>query len=576
MRGEGAVKVCEICGARFRSARTTCPLDGGELRALPDPLLGQVIAGRYLVLERIGAGGMGVVYRAKHEVVGGDVALKFLSPQLAYEPSNRARFLREARAANRINHEHIIDITDYGETDDGRVYLVMEYLVGVPLNEEIANGALPVPRALDIAIQCARALARAHELGVVHRDIKPDNIYLLDGHRHDFVKILDFGLAHMKGELRVTATGTVFGTPEYMAPEQARGRPIQPSADLYSLGCVLFEMLTSQLPFQGSAPDLIVKHLREPPRPPSHLRPGIAPELDQIVTRLLSKAPADRFGSALELADALEALLGRDDTGAPTPPPRARMDVGTARDTLPSVGAVVASWEARFETLVGLVPRAHPDGPPSWLSDAIGELGRAVRQLVALRDALSERVTVALSCEGDVRRTRLRIGNALDALAADEAELRRQRDEAATRVQEARGRRDQVASALIEAWRSLPRASEAGPSHDDLRAIAAAGALARIHLDASETIEEVEGCLVDLDARREDLEFQISQLKGRLAGLSAVSEVDLDALREQTRALDRQLQEQLDHVVALAAPLMQHFMTFPHLHDALRAPPGEH
>ncbi len=573
-QGGVEVKVCEVCGARFRSSRGTCPLDGGRLQALPDPLIGQLIAGRYLVSERIGAGGMGVVYRARHEVVGGDVALKFLSPQLAYEPANRARFLREARAANRINHEHIIDITDYGETDDGRVYLVMEYLVGVPLNEAIAQDALSIPRALGIAIQCARALARAHELDVVHRDIKPDNIYLLDGYERDFVKLLDFGLAHMKGELRVTTTGTVFGTPEYIAPEQARGAPIHPSADLYSLGCVVFEMLTGQLPFQGSPPDLIVKHLREPPPPPSRFRPDIGPDLDAAVLRMLRKDPSDRFPSALELARALEGCLDRRGARGPLPSFEAPAPVeAPARDTLPGFGAVVSDWQARLRVLLELLPRAHPDEPPAWLPAKLQELEAAVDELVALHDALGQRVTVAVSCEGEVRRTRLRLGHAIDALADDDAELRRRHDELTRRLAEARQRHAQVLPALLDAWRGLPPVPNDAPKGEELRALAAAGALARLRLDTAQAIAELEEERRSLDARREDLAFQTSQLKGRLAGLSAASEVDLDALRTQTRALDRRLQDQLDKLVGLAAPVVRHFASFPALRGALRNGP---
>src|SRR5690606_5533071 len=170
-----------------------------------DPLLGRTIGGRYVITETIGRGGMGQVYRARHEIVGRDVAIKFLSPDLAVEATNRRRFLREAKAANRIDHGHIIDITDYGETEGGLVYLVMEYLDGESLAEVIDRGPLGTPRAVTIAMQMASALARAHELDVIHRDIKPDNVFLLrKAGGGDFVKLLDFGLAKMKGEIRLT------------------------------------------------------------------------------------------------------------------------------------------------------------------------------------------------------------------------------------------------------------------------------------------------------------------------------------------------------------------------------------
>ena len=267
---------CTICGAKWRGEPRVCPLDGGELEQLPDALLGRTIGGRYVITEKVGAGGMGTVYRARHDVVGRDVAIKFLSPDLAGDPTNRRRFLREAKAANKIDHEHIIDITDYGETPDGLVYLVMEFLEGESLADTIGRGPLPVPRAVDIARQMASALSRAHELDVIHRDIKPENVHLLRRAHGggDFVKILDFGLAKMKGEIRLTATGAVFGTPEYMAPEQARGTPLTGKADLYALGCVLYEMLTGEPPFDGPTPDLILKHMRETAPPPSERAPS--------------------------------------------------------------------------------------------------------------------------------------------------------------------------------------------------------------------------------------------------------------------------------------------------------------
>ncbi|MFN7699163.1 MAG: serine/threonine-protein kinase, partial [Deltaproteobacteria bacterium] len=165
---------CAICGHRYHDRASgrvaVCPFDGGRLVPLPDPLVGRVISGRYTLLEKIGQGGFGVVYRAHHDIVGREVAIKFLLPEISADPNNRERFLREARAANRIDHEHIIDINDFGQTDDGFVFLVMELLEGCSLSVEIARGPLGLARTLDIATQCASALSRAHELDIVHRD----------------------------------------------------------------------------------------------------------------------------------------------------------------------------------------------------------------------------------------------------------------------------------------------------------------------------------------------------------------------------------------------------------------------
>ncbi len=578
------MKICQICGARFRGDPTTCPLDGGNLVPLPDPLVGRTIAGRYVIEERIGAGGMGTVYRAKHEVVGRDVAVKFLSPELAYEPSNKTRFLREARAANRINHEHIIDITDFGETDDGLVFLVMEFLDGVPLNEEIARGPLPLPRALIVTMQLSQALARAHELDVVHRDIKPDNIFLLRGYDGDFVKILDFGLAHMKGELRVTATGTVFGTPEYMSPEQARGAPMQMSADLYSLGCVVFEMLTGVLPFQGSTPDLILKHLREPARAPSFHDPRIPTEIDRMVLKLLEKRAEDRYASAHVLAEEVKQHLEqlresqRPSVGDTTiVEPRKRRDSIThKRDKSPSATGLVQRWRERVEVFRALVPRAHPIDPaPEWLLPAIEGLADQVELLGALHEDLAVKISASSSQEGQARDVRMRIGRALDALSSEETRVRSQLADAESRTTEARARIAQVTPALQAQWAQLPiHAPDAGLTDEVVKALAAVGALAQIRLESRQLVHTLEKDRRRLLAECDDLEFQVGQLKGRLGGVSAATEVDLDDLRRQTLELDRRLQERLDAVAREAEPVVRHFMSFSHLRDVVRSTHG--
>lgn len=572
------MKVCEICGARFRGDPAACPLDGGTLVPVPDPLVGRTLAGRYVIEERIGVGGMATVYRAKHEVVGRDVAIKFLSPDLAYEPTNKTRFLREAKAANRINHEHIIDITDFGETDDGLVYLVMEHLDGVPLGEEIRRGALPLARTMQIVYQVSRALARAHELDVVHRDIKPDNIFLLRGYDGDFVKLLDFGLAHMKGELRVTATGTVFGTPEYMSPEQARGAPITPAADLYSLGVVFFEMLTGQLPFSGSTTDLILKHLREPARAPSFHQRHVPADIDALVLRLLEKSAEDRPPSAHALAEELKAWLERHrDSKAPpveAPPAPRRVSKTTERDH-PSVTELVTRWLDRVEVFRGLVPRAHPDGPPSWLLAALAALDAEVKRLARLRDQLVDRITVVTTQEDEAREARMRIGRALDALGYDLARVERELAGLDGRLAEARARAQQVGEPLLRAWRKVPRYATGAPLEPDVvAALAEAGALARIRLEAERAQEDLEKDRGRLEAERDDLTFQIEQLKGRFGGMSAVREVDLDEVKRETSDVDKQLQARLDAVVKEAEPIVRHFMAFPRLRDIVRGAHG--
>ena len=594
------MKVCQVCGARFRGNPAVCPLDGGELVKAPDPLVGITIAGRYVIHERIGSGGMGVVYRARHDVVGRDVAVKFLSTDLAFEPANKTRFLREARAANRINHEHIIDITDFGETDEGHVYLVMEFLDGTPLNEVIARGPMPVRRALAITWQASQALARAHELDVVHRDIKPDNIYLLRGYEDDFVKILDFGLAHMKGELRVTATGTIFGTPEYMSPEHARGAPVGPAADLYSLGCVLFEMLTGELPFQGATPDLILKHLREPARAPSFHAPQLPTEIDAIVLRLLEKDPGDRFDNAHELGAELRQWLDRDrDSAVPNLPARepAGADNGGGRPSFlkepplgslaessveggrgeeaeshPSATELVRRWRERVETFQSLVGQAHPTSePPPWLGEALRHLHAQVDELNTLHEALKTRASRASHQQDEAKAARMRIGRALDELAADESRVSLSVGDMNTRLVEARARVEQVEVPLRRAWQKLadfPR--EASLDERLLTALRDAGALASIRLESARAAAGLEEQLSQQRRQLDDLAFQIAQLKGRFGSFSAVTDLDLDDLRDETTILDRQIQERLQEIVRAAEPVVRHFMGFGHLRDRVR------
>src|ERR1700691_5285013 len=204
-----------------------------------DPMLGRVVAARYRLEVRAGEGGMGVVSRARHVLIDRVVAVKLIRPDLRGETHLRAWMLREARAANRVDHAHIIDIHDIGETEESELYLVMEYLVGTSLSSELARGATPLARSVDILEQMCAALARAHDLGVVHRDLKSDNILLTTrGGRKDFVKILDFGLAHLAMDPRLAPKGAVFGTPEYMAPEQARGEEATAQSDVYAIGII--------------------------------------------------------------------------------------------------------------------------------------------------------------------------------------------------------------------------------------------------------------------------------------------------------------------------------------------------
>ncbi|MDQ3586165.1 MAG: protein kinase [Acidobacteriota bacterium] len=309
------MKKCPTCGQTYQNDPTLCPADGTVLVKLGDYLIGQTLAGKYRIEERINEGGMGAVYRATHVLMEKTVAIKVLHPSLAADEKIVARFTREARAASRISHPHAISVTDFGESENGIVFLVMEYLRGQTLKEVIRrDGPLALERVVKITRQISGALDAAHAEGVVHRDLKSDNIMLVEGGGDDdWAKVLDFGIAKIQEregpDPELTAPNLIIGTPQYMSPEQcSQTSEIDCCTDIYSLGIIVYEMLVGHVPFMGeSATAIMLKHLQEPPPSVSHERAGLPPAVDQVVARALSKRREDRQQSAGELAESLAA-----------------------------------------------------------------------------------------------------------------------------------------------------------------------------------------------------------------------------------------------------------------------------
>ena len=316
------MKYCDSCRSSYPLDFTTCPKDSGSLRLVTDLLPGMLLRGKYEILEKVGAGGMGAVYKARHVAFDEIRAIKFVSGHLATDESFLARFRSEAVVARKLNHPNAVRVDDLDSSEDGRPFIVMEYVQGRSLRDALDEaGALPIPRAIDIARQACAALKAAHELGVVHRDIKPDNLLLLEqGDGSELVKILAFGLAKVRdgfdlgAENVSTHTGRVLGTPQYMSPEQAMGRKrdeIDGRADLYAVGVMLFEMVTGELPFQGETPmAMLMQHVQDQPRAPHEVRPdlGISRALSGVVLKALEKSPQRRFATAAEMNEALAAL----------------------------------------------------------------------------------------------------------------------------------------------------------------------------------------------------------------------------------------------------------------------------
>ncbi len=319
------MKVCPKCSEVYPTEATVCAADGAELKKTNDPYLGRTIAARYRLIRRLGVGGMATVYLARHVMIDRLSAIKILRQDLSLNPAHRERFLREARAVNRINHGNIVEITDFGEMD-GVAYLVMEYVDGRTLYHELGDGAFPWRRAARIALQISSALGRAHQMGVVHRDLKPENILLVRATDRadlaapqegelpaDVVKLTDFGIAKIIDAPAITFSEHLFGTPGYIAPECIEGLPVDRRTDLYSLGVVLYEMVTNALPYDAKGAELLTMPLVAPPIAPSTRVAGLPPELESLILRMLQKSQDDRPSDAFVVQDVLTDLLSRYD-----------------------------------------------------------------------------------------------------------------------------------------------------------------------------------------------------------------------------------------------------------------------
>ena len=315
-----ATKICPQCNTEYEADQRFCPRDGSTLKSQTagGDLVGSVIADRYHVISKLGEGGMGQVYLAEHVRMGRKSAVKVMNPSMVNDADAISRFNREASNASRISHPNVAAIYDFGETTDGIIYLAMEFVEGEPLTTLIEKqGALPAARAASIVRQTGEALAVAHDLGIVHRDLKPDNIMIAkDREGADCVKVVDFGIAKAANSdvQKVTRTGLVVGTPEYMSPEQLAGDPLDGRSDIYSLALVAFNMLTGRLPFPSeTAQESMIMRLTERPRTLSEMKPNInwPPALQAVLDKGLARDARERYTSASEFGRDLSAALER-------------------------------------------------------------------------------------------------------------------------------------------------------------------------------------------------------------------------------------------------------------------------
>jgi serine/threonine-protein kinase len=344
--------------------------DATVLLPAPDP---GTIAGRYRLDQKIGAGGMGTVYRATHIALAKTVAIKLLNNQLATNPQHRDRIMREARAGANVTHENLISVTDVGETDEGIPFVVMEFVAGETLDLVLRRESrMPARRVVRIGLQIAHALVAAHDRGLIHRDIKPANVVLVHGGKVDQIKVLDFGLVKVLGaisaELAITDEQAIFGSPLFMSPEQCDNRPLDPRTDIYSLGATLYTLLIGRPPFEGTnAVSVMAAHLHVSVRSPRELDAGVPDSLSAVIMRALAKDPAQRFATMREMVAALVAI--DTELARPTRPVMA-VPVMAAAPVMPVVQAmpvapVMPSAQAMPSAAYPVVPQRPMMGPPT-------------------------------------------------------------------------------------------------------------------------------------------------------------------------------------------------------------------
>ena len=344
----------------------------------PDPFIGRdILNGQFQILQKIGSGGMGSVYKALQPAMNRMVAVKILHPKLANRKDLVSRFRREARAMSHLTHPNTVKVYLYGELEDGSLYIVMEYLEGKNLNQTVrAEGPMSLERGVPILIQACHALEEAHRAGIIHRDLKPENIFLSQqGGMKDYAKVLDFGLAKVTeremrpGSVILTQEGMVFGTPEFMSPEQAQGKALTPASDIYSLAIILYEVLTGKLPFEAKNPmEYIQLHVTAKPKPINERVPGrtFPPLLWTVLEKALAKRSEERYASGAEFAHALGAVL----SGLPHVPPyqngqamRPMMGSAPAALPIPNANAEPGQGAGAMQAAHGHAPRPPQSSP---------------------------------------------------------------------------------------------------------------------------------------------------------------------------------------------------------------------
>lgn len=500
-----------------------------------DAYIGTVLDGRYTIKEVIGRGGMATVYKAQHSVIERVVAIKILSPKASGISNIHKRFYREARVVNRIQHPNVLDVIDLGQTEHGMLYLVMDYLAGESVYDRLCKENFDARETVHILEEVCKGLGRAHDLGIIHRDLSPSNIYLSkDGGLLSTVKILDFGIAFIKDETRLSMPGTVLGTPHYMAPEYAMGQDVTPASDLYSLGALAYEMLCGDPPFDAEDySSVIVMHVKDEPEPLNQRTSRVPESLNRAIMRCLNKKPEDRYANAYELHDVLESITRELATERTTQKIDAlastKMRSDTPTQSPPSPGG--------YEVARSLVDKVKSDRHNVLDTQAAASVKELFDKLERLDVAISETEGKLLDLENKVTITKDRFeraGSTLDEeLARVKGSLGGLENELATATGRCQGeerRLLEVRAKVVDMEKTLGVGSGNRATlpdglisaYEDVARLVARWREARAECkDVQEKIEERRGELRDLEFQLTQLEQNRDQNLARLEGQAA-------------------------------------------------------
>lgn len=534
------MKACPQCKLKYPTDKTTCFVDGAVLVEIQDPRIGTTVAGRYVLEDVIGEGGMATVYRAKHRVSDRHVAIKIMNPALAKNSVIQERFRREAKAAQKIAHPNIIEILEQGETGDGSLYLVMELLEGETLADVVEHGKVSVERTLRILIQVARALARAHDLEVIHRDLKPENIFLArmpDG--SEVVKLLDFGIARSMQDVRLTGSGEVFGTPQYMAPERITSTEAGPAADLYALGIMAFEMFVGRLPFQAhDVATWFLKHMKEAPPSMRQFDPSLPEELDELVHELLAKDPSDRPVDAHKVHNDLGAIAAALGVQAPV---EASDDVVSSHVPSTSERTAVDRWKRRLEVFELMLMRAYPQNRPPDMVQMLSQIKSKLGELGEVGASSSEVQLQLEAAEARGREGRQRLGHAVHALGVDASRAREDAKAADSTIAVQTAEVSRFAEDFLAAHEKVVywegRSGFMEPYAQLSAAYRVLADLVDAWLAAKRTLQQASQTAEAKRAEVSDLEFQIQTLRGALATKEESIEKEVTEGNRQLREL---------------------------------------